>query len=80
MRELGVQCAVLSGAPARFGMTWSFCLTMIHQVSNIAIANISWKYYLVFIVLNAVDFVIITLFFPETKGTKIVSAHTHGAI
>ena len=38
------------------------------QVSNLAIQNISWKYYLVFICLNAVDFVIITLFFPETKG------------
>ena len=39
------------------------------KVSTIAITNISWKYYLVFICLNAVDFIIITLFFPETKGT-----------
>ncbi len=39
------------------------------QVSNIAINNISWRYYLVFICLNFVDFIIIGLFFPETKGT-----------
>ncbi|THH00219.1 hypothetical protein EW026_g2289 [Hermanssonia centrifuga] len=41
------------------------------QVSNLAIANISWKYYLVFICLNAIDFVIIILFFPETKGKTL---------
>ncbi len=43
------------------------------QVSNLAIANISWKYYLVFICLNAIDFVIIILFFPETKGMVLLS-------
>lgn len=42
----------------------------ISKVSNLAIANISWKYYLVFICLNTVDFVVITLFFPETKGAS----------
>ncbi|OSX58727.1 hypothetical protein POSPLADRAFT_1172955 [Postia placenta MAD-698-R-SB12] len=41
------------------------------QVSNLAIANISWKYYLVFICLNTVDFVVITIFFPETKGKTL---------
>lgn len=40
----------------------------INQVSNMAISNISWRYYLVFICLNAIDFVVIALFFPETKG------------
>lgn len=37
-------------------------------MSNLAITNISWKYYLIFICLNAIDFIIIALFFPETKG------------
>ncbi|KAJ3537977.1 hypothetical protein NM688_g6585 [Phlebia brevispora] len=49
---------------------WAFNV-LFSQVSNTAINNISWKYYLVFICLNAVDFVIITLFFPETKGKTL---------
>lgn len=49
---------------------WLFNI-LFSQVSNIAIANISWKYYLVFICLNAVDFVVIALFFPETKGKSL---------
>ncbi|KAI1796985.1 general substrate transporter [Ganoderma leucocontextum] len=49
---------------------WAFNV-LFSQVSNIAISKISWKYYLVFIVLNAVDFVIIALFFPETKGKTL---------
>lgn len=47
---------------------WAFNV-LFSQVSNTAINNISWKYYLVFICLNAVDLVIITIFFPETKGS-----------
>ena len=39
-------------------------------MSNLAIANISWRYYLVFICLNAVDFIVIAFFFPETKGAS----------
>lgn len=38
-------------------------------------SHVSWKYYVVFIVLNAVDFVIIGLFFPETKGQIILPLH-----
>ncbi|KAI0750132.1 general substrate transporter [Daedaleopsis nitida] len=49
---------------------WAFNV-LFSQVSNIAITNISWKYYIVFIVLNALDFIIITLFFPETKGKTL---------
>ena len=47
---------------------WAFNV-LFSQVSNIAITNISWRYYLVFICLNFVDFILIGLFFPETKGT-----------
>ncbi|OSC98277.1 general substrate transporter [Trametes coccinea BRFM310] len=49
---------------------WAFNV-LFSQVSNLAINNISWKYYLVFICLNAIDFVIIALFFPETKGKSL---------
>lgn len=33
-----------------------------------AMNKIRWKYYIIFIILNAIDFVIIAFFFPETKG------------
>ncbi|RDX57036.1 general substrate transporter [Lentinus brumalis] len=49
---------------------WAFNV-LFSQVSNIAINNISWRYYLVFICLNFVDFIIIGLFFPETKGRTL---------
>ncbi|RPD59657.1 general substrate transporter [Lentinus tigrinus ALCF2SS1-6] len=49
---------------------WAFNV-LFSQVSNIAINNISWRYYLVFICLNFVDFVLIGLFFPETKGKTL---------
>ncbi|KAI8980052.1 general substrate transporter [Trametes punicea] len=49
---------------------WAFNV-LFSQVSNLAINNISWRYYLVFICLNAVDFVVIALFFPETKGKTL---------
>ncbi len=38
------------------------------QVSPIAITNIGFKFYLVFVCLNFADFIAIALFFPETKG------------
>jgi len=49
---------------------WAFNI-LFSQVSNMAINNVSWRYYLLFICLNAIDFVIITLFFPETKGKSL---------
>lgn len=38
------------------------------QVSPMAMTNVTWRFYMLFVALNLVDFVIITLFFPETKG------------
>ncbi|KAI0767994.1 general substrate transporter [Trametes elegans] len=49
---------------------WAFNV-LFSQVSNLAISDISWRYYLVFICLNAVDFAIIAFFFPETKGETL---------
>lgn len=34
--------------------------------------NIGWKFYMVFVCLNFVDLIIITLFFPETKGASAI--------
>jgi len=47
---------------------WAFNV-LFSQASPIAMENIGWKFYLIFVVLNAIDGVIIFLFFPETKGT-----------
>jgi hypothetical protein len=34
----------------------------------LAMTNITWKFYMLFVALNFADFIIIALFFPETKG------------
>ncbi|TDZ54588.1 Sugar transporter STL1 [Colletotrichum trifolii] len=44
---------------------------MIVQVTPIAIANIGWKTYIIFAVLNATWVPLIYLFFPETKGLEL---------
>ncbi|KZT07730.1 general substrate transporter [Laetiporus sulphureus 93-53] len=49
---------------------WAFNV-LFSQVSNLAIENISWRYYILFICLNFVDFLIITFTFPETKGKTL---------
>ncbi|CAL1716887.1 unnamed protein product [Somion occarium] len=49
---------------------WAFNV-LFSQVSNLAMNNVGWKYYVLFIILNAIDFVIIALFFPETKGKSL---------
>jgi len=49
---------------------WLFNI-LFSQVSNLAIQNVSWKFYILFICLNAIDFVVIALFFPETKGKSL---------
>ena len=46
---------------------WLFNI-LFSQVSNLAIENTAWKFYTLFICLNAIDFVLIAFFFPETKG------------
>ncbi|KAI0077861.1 general substrate transporter [Panus rudis PR-1116 ss-1] len=49
---------------------WAFNV-LFSQVSNMAMTNIGWRYYLVFIILNAIDFTVMLLFFPETKGKTL---------
>jgi len=40
-------------------------------VNPIAMAALPWKYYIVFCVLNAVLFIVVWGFFPETKGWSL---------
>ncbi|KAF7424377.1 hypothetical protein PC9H_009684 [Pleurotus ostreatus] len=49
---------------------WAFNV-LLSQVSPIGMTNVKWKFYLLFVALNFVDFIIITLFFPETKGKSL---------
>jgi len=49
---------------------WAFN-TFIGQVSPLAIKNVNWKFYILFICLNFVDFLLILFFFPETKGKTL---------
>jgi len=49
---------------------WAFN-TMIGQVSPLAMTNITWKYYLLFVCLNFVDLGVIAFVFPETKGKSL---------
>ena len=45
--------------------------TMIGQVTPIAVQAIGWKYYLVFIICNAINGVVFWAFLPETKGLNL---------
>ncbi|TFK45873.1 general substrate transporter [Heliocybe sulcata] len=49
---------------------WAFNV-LFSQVSPIAMKNIGWKFYILFVCLNAFDFIVILLFFPETKGKTL---------
>ncbi|KAF8482245.1 general substrate transporter [Gautieria morchelliformis] len=44
---------------------------LISEASPVAMQNSSWKYYILFIVLNIADFFIIAFLFPETKGKSL---------
>ncbi|EJD39501.1 general substrate transporter [Auricularia subglabra TFB-10046 SS5] len=44
---------------------------LISQVSPIGLKNIGWKYYIVFVVTNIANMLIVLFFFPETKGKSL---------
>lgn len=57
------------GAIATF---WSFVIQVIlAQASPVALANIGWRYYIFFIVMNLLVALIVFLFVPETKGKSL---------
>ncbi|KAI1443237.1 general substrate transporter [Annulohypoxylon stygium] len=59
----------LRGRGLSFTLITSFVgLIVSNQVNPIAMGAIGWKYYIVFCCLLAILFVLIYLFFPETKG------------
>lgn len=49
---------------------WAFNV-LFSQASPKAMDTISWKFYLIFVIINALDFVAILIFFPETKGKTL---------
>ncbi|EPQ52878.1 general substrate transporter [Gloeophyllum trabeum ATCC 11539] len=49
---------------------WAFNV-LFSQVSPIAMKNVGWKFYILFVCLNAFDFLVILFFFPETKGKTL---------
>ncbi|KAH9481570.1 High-affinity glucose transporter [Psilocybe cubensis] len=49
---------------------WAFN-TLLSQVAPLGIARVGWKFYMLFVSLNFVDFIAIALFFPETKGKSL---------
>jgi MFS family permease len=62
LRSVGVTLTYLTG---HLGLIVSLF------VNPIAMKRISWRYYILFCVLNAVLFVIIYFLFPETKGHSL---------
>ncbi|KJA22939.1 hypothetical protein HYPSUDRAFT_40448 [Hypholoma sublateritium FD-334 SS-4] len=58
------------GTSAATCANWAFN-TLLSQVSPLGIQKVGWKFYILFIVLNFVDFVAIWMFFPETKGRTL---------
>ncbi|KAF9223529.1 general substrate transporter [Gyrodon lividus] len=44
---------------------------LISETSPIGMANVGYKFYILFVCLNAADFIIIACFFPETKGKSL---------
>ncbi|KIJ66726.1 hypothetical protein HYDPIDRAFT_108657 [Hydnomerulius pinastri MD-312] len=49
---------------------WIFNV-LLSETSPIGLADVGYKFYILFVVLNAVDFILIGLFFPETKGKSL---------
>ncbi|KAI6848376.1 general substrate transporter [Hortaea werneckii] len=44
---------------------------LVAEVSPVAFANISWKYYIVYICTNSLTVLVVYLFLPETKGRSL---------
>lgn len=49
---------------------WAFNV-LFSQTSPIAMTNVKWRFYILFVVLNAVTFLCVFAFFPETKGEQL---------
>lgn len=63
------QIRTTGGAIATF---WSFIIQVIlAQASPTALANVGWRYYIFFIVMNVVTAAGVWLFVPETKGKSL---------
>ncbi|VDB92316.1 unnamed protein product [Peniophora sp. CBMAI 1063] len=61
-RSIGTSVATCSN--------WAFNV-LLSQVSPLAMDSIGWKFYIIFIVLNAIDGGLIYVWFPETKSKSL---------
>ncbi|KAH9838332.1 general substrate transporter [Rhodofomes roseus] len=61
-RSIGTSVAVCAN--------WAFNV-LFSQASHLHCEGVGWRYYLLFILLNLVDFCLIALFFPETRGKSL---------
>lgn len=57
-------------------MAWSLAILFLTTVAYLipaptAFAQVGWKYYILFILLSAINLPIILIFFPETKGLAL---------
>ena len=58
------------------GVGWSLAVLFLSalvylEAAPTAFANIGWKYYLLFIILTAINIAVIWWLFPETKGLSL---------
>ncbi|KAG8715748.1 hypothetical protein FRC11_000377 [Ceratobasidium sp. 423] len=61
-RAMGVSAATCTN--------WAFNV-LFGQTSPIGLENSAWKYYLLFVCLNVFSFLVVLVFFPETKGKTL---------
>ncbi|KAJ7646478.1 general substrate transporter [Roridomyces roridus] len=47
------------------------CNVLISQVAPIGMARISWRFYILFVLTNLVNALVVLFFFPETKGKSL---------
>ncbi|KAH7907275.1 general substrate transporter [Hygrophoropsis aurantiaca] len=58
------------GTSAATCANWIFNV-LLSETSPIGLADVGYKFYILFVCLNAFDFVMIAMFFPETKGKSL---------
>ncbi|KAJ7472655.1 general substrate transporter [Mycena latifolia] len=47
------------------------CNVLISQVSPLGLSRLTWRFYILFVVMNIVNGIVVFFFFPETKGKSL---------
>jgi len=63
-------CIRSSGVALAY-MVMHCTLILLVQVTPLALEDISWRYFIIFVVMDALFVVILYIFFPETKGKTL---------